>query len=172
MCWGLRRSGLELSVTFWRSTRRAKKDRKQPFETWYDGKHKKVIPIQGERLEARLVSRFPRAGRREAWINCRSAESVPLRPNSLDGVFTDPPYFDNVQYAELMDFCYVWLRSVLRDEFSAFQAPTTRTPEELTGNQTMERGLDHFTNGLSNVFQHYADALRERGTFRLHLPPQ
>jgi adenine-specific DNA methylase len=145
--------------------RRAKEYCKQPFETWYDGKHKKVIPIHGERLEARLVNRFPRVGRREAWINCRSAESVPLRPNSLDGVFTDPPYFDNVQYAELMDFCYVWLRSVLKDEFSAFQATTTCTPEELTGNETMERGLDHFTSGLSRVFQHYADALREGAPF-------
>lgn len=30
----------------------------------------------------------------------------------FDGIFTDPPYFGNVQYAELMDFCYVWLRKL------------------------------------------------------------
>src|SRR5262245_57170396 len=38
-----------------------------------------------------------------------------LKANSLDAVFTDPPYFDNVQYAELMDFCDVWLRRLLTD---------------------------------------------------------
>ena len=28
---------------------------------------------------------------------------------------TDPPYYDNVGYAELSDFFYVWLRRSLRD---------------------------------------------------------
>ena len=90
---------------------------------------------------------------------------MPLPPNSLDGVFTDPPYFDNVQYAELMDFCYVWLRMALRDEFRAFQASTTRNLGELTGNDTMGRRLDHFTSGLSRVFQHYANALKAGAPF-------
>lgn len=32
-------------------------------------------------------------------------------------VSTDPPYFDNIAYADLSDFFYVWLRSSLRDVF-------------------------------------------------------
>ncbi len=140
--------------------RRAKEYCKRPFETWHTGKSKKIIPIPGERLEALLVDRFPSTRHREAWITRRTAETVPLPPNSLDGVFTDPPYFDNVQYAELMDFCYVWLRIALRDQFRDFRATTTRTPEELTGNHTMGRRLDDFTRGLSRIFQHYARALK------------
>ncbi|MFH1116635.1 MAG: DNA methylase [Pseudomonadota bacterium] len=145
--------------------RRGKDYCKQPFETHYNGKCKDIVPIEGERLEARLVKHFPRVGEREAWINCQSAETVPLDQNSLDGVFTDPPYFANVQYAELMNFCYAWLRTALREEFSEFTADTTSTPQELTGNNVMERDLNYFTSGLSRIFQHYANALKEGAPF-------
>lgn len=30
-------------------------------------------------------------------------------------IVTDPPYYDNVSYAELSDFFYIWLRDILRD---------------------------------------------------------
>ena len=80
-------------------------------------------------------------------------------PRSLDAVFTDPPYFGNVQYAELMDFCYVWLRRVM-DGRGAFGGVSTRNTEELTGNVNMSRGLEHFAAGLSAVFQKMANALR------------
>ncbi len=69
-----------------------------------------------------------------------------------------PPYYGNVQYAELMDFCYVWLRKLIDDP--AFKHHTTRDQQELTGNVNMERGLDHFTEGLSIVFQKMAKALK------------
>jgi len=32
-------------------------------------------------------------------------------------ISTDPPYYDNVGYADLSDFFYVWLRSMLRDAY-------------------------------------------------------
>lgn len=46
-------------------------------------------------------------------LSCQDAAACSLPDASLDGVFTDPPYFENVQYAELMDFCYVWLRKLV-----------------------------------------------------------
>lgn len=144
---------------------RAKEYCQHPFETRQTGRHKELVPVGDERLEAQLVERFPSPGLREAWINARSAETISLPPNSVDGVFTDPPYFDNVQYAELMDFCYAWLRLVLGDEFEVFKPTTTRTLEELTGNDTMGRGLDHFTGGLSRIFRHYSLALKQGAPF-------
>ena len=39
-----------------------------------------------------------------------SATTVPLDDGSLDAVITDPPYHDNISYAELSDFFYVWLK--------------------------------------------------------------
>ena len=98
--------------------------------------------------------------RRRIDLQCRDAATANLPPSSLDAVFTDPPYFGNVQYAELMDFCYVWLRRLIDDKTGAFAKASTRNPEELTGNQDMGRGLDHFAQGLSAVFQGMAAALK------------
>jgi hypothetical protein len=78
----------------------------------------------------------------------------------LDAVLTDPPYFGNVQYAELMDFCYVWLRRLVGQTTEAFKNESTRNAQELTGNKEMGRGLDHFAEGLSSVFQRMAKALK------------
>lgn len=40
----------------------------------------------------------------------RDAADLPLEGNSVQAVVMDPPYYDNVQYAELSDFFYVWLK--------------------------------------------------------------
>jgi putative DNA methylase len=39
-----------------------------------------------------------------------SATSLPLPDSSQDAVVTDPPYYDNISYADLSDFFYVWLK--------------------------------------------------------------
>ena len=44
-----------------------------------------------------------------------SATSLPLPDASVDLVATDPPYYDNVMYAEISDFFYVWMKRALRD---------------------------------------------------------
>ncbi len=144
---------------------RAKRYGEAPFETRQVGVRKQIIPISGERIGAVFVDGPPARSGREAQLVATSATAVPLTEASLDGVFTDPPYFDNVQYAELMDFCYVWLRLGLKEDRAEFRKSSTRTMEELTGNQTMGRGLTHFTSGLSAVFTHYAKALKSGSPF-------
>ncbi len=39
-----------------------------------------------------------------------SATKLPLEDATMDAVITDPPYYDNVSYADLSDFFYVWLK--------------------------------------------------------------
>ncbi|MFE2141608.1 DUF1156 domain-containing protein [Streptomyces sp. NPDC059456] len=39
-----------------------------------------------------------------------SAAALPLPSDSQDAVITDPPYYDNISYADLSDFFYVWLK--------------------------------------------------------------
>ena len=39
-----------------------------------------------------------------------SATELPLSDASFDAVVTDPPYYDNISYADLSDFFYVWLK--------------------------------------------------------------
>ena len=44
-------------------------------------------------------------------ITCKSGDSLDhLADGSIDAVVMDPPYYDNVMYAELSDFFYVWLK--------------------------------------------------------------
>ena len=139
--------------------RKAKQYCDRPFEVKHNGRKKSIIPIQ----EEWIGDRFNGADSDEVRIvnlSCEDAATVKLLPSSLDAVFTDPPYFGNVQYAELMDFCFVWLKRLLGRSVPAFRGSTTRNPSELTGNEDMGRGLDHFTKGLSAVFQKMAEALK------------
>lgn len=145
--------------------RRAKEYCAAPFETRQVGQRKEVVPVVGERIAARFVDSFPGPDGRQALLLATPATEVALESRSLDGVFTDPPYFDNVQYAELMDFCFSWLRIGLGDEIAAFQRNTTRSEAELTGNITQGRDLRHFAEGLSAVFRHYAAALKPGAPF-------
>lgn len=133
-----------------------------PFEIRAKGSARVAMP--GEWIgESRNGVRAPES--REVNIRCADAACVDTAPGSLDAVFTDPPYFGNVQYAELMDFCYVWLRRLVNGEESAFRNHSTRNSEELTGNITLRRGIECFTEGLSKVFCRMAVALKPGGPF-------
>lgn len=145
---------------------RAKQYCRAPFETRHSGKKKELVPIVGETIEAELVHRQPSSKtKKQAFLVNAPSQSAPLQKNSLDGVFTDPPYFDNVQYAELIDFCFAWLRQALRGEEKSFANQSTRSADELTGNETLGRGLEHFAGGISEVFRHFASALKPGGPF-------
>ncbi len=43
-------------------------------------------------------------------LQSNAADITQLPDGSVDIVVTDPPYYDNVMYAELSDFFYVWLK--------------------------------------------------------------
>ncbi len=131
----------------------------EPFEIQYEGKRDVQVPIVGEWIGDRRVG-SRKSEKRRVRLMCKSATLSRVPPGSLDAVLTDPPYFGNVQYAELMDFCYVWLRQLVGSTTKAFHSHSTRNANELTGNMTMDRGLPHFTEGLSKVFTQMAKALK------------
>ncbi len=134
---------------------KAKRYCESPYEVRHEGSRKVRVSINGEQIGENLNGTC-----REIAIHCKSATETVLEPDSLDAVFTDPPYFGNVQYGELMDFCYVWLRRLVGNEAEGFDRPSTRSRNELTGNVTQERGLEHFTEGLSEVYTRMANALK------------
>lgn len=135
---------------------KAKKYCDDPFEIRHSGGRKTVVPIKGEWIGERNNGARPRS----VSVRCLSSTALNLPAGSLDAVFTDPPYFGNVQYGELMDFCYVWLRGLVGETADGFGRCSTRSPDELTGNVRESRNLDHFTEGLASVFGAMARALK------------
>lgn len=140
--------------------RKAKAYCDSPFEVRHDAGRKVIVPIPGEWIGERRQEGRAGGAARKVDLHCHDAASWPWPTSSLDAVFTDPPYFGNVQYAELMDFCYVWLRRLVGNEVEAFANPSTRHPKELTVNEDMGRGMEHFAEGMSRVFQRVASALK------------
>ena len=60
-------------------------------------------------------------------------------------IITDPPYYDNIGYADLSDFFYVWLRPLLRDTYpDLFASMTTPRSEEITASPRFEDPTQHF----------------------------
>lgn len=77
-----------------------------------------------------------------ATILLGSATDLGLPDASVDVVVTDPPYYDNVQYAELSDFFYVWLKRSLRDTWPELCAEVlTNKQDEAVANPALFRDV-------------------------------
>lgn len=48
-------------------------------------------------------------------VHQSSATLIPLPDQSVTYIITDPPYYDAIPYADLSDFCYVWLKRMVGD---------------------------------------------------------
>ena len=76
-------------------------------------------------------------------------------------ISTDPPYYDNVGYADLSDFFYVWLRRTLRPLFpSVFATLAVPKAEELVATPDRHGGSEEaerfFLDGMSCAFRQLA----------------
>lgn len=104
----------------------------------------------GKYLETSPASAFGHAMQRDATA-----------PNGLSEVLvsTDPPYYDNISYADLSDFFYVWLRRSLRDIYpSLFSTMLVPKREELIASPyrfegDSEAARTFFEEGMLQAFQ-------------------
>ena len=102
----------------------------------------------------RVIDRLPAIGK-------ASAETADAASRSYKNVLisTDPPYYDNIGYADLSDFFYVWLRRSLKtiqpSLLSTMLVPKT---EELVANPYRHDGPEgakqFFESGFEHVFGH------------------
>lgn len=89
-------------------------------------------------------------------------DAVSLKTNSLAIFCTDPPYYDNIAYADLSDFFYVWLRhslkSVFPDLFATLAVPKAEelvaTPYRHGGK---ERAEAFFLAGMTEAMRRLAE---------------
>lgn len=109
-------------------------------------------------------------------ISC-SAVSGDL-PTGLDAIITDPPYYNAIGYAVLMDYFYVWLRRQLyglSPEFNlAFQSPLTpKWDSEKQDGELVDDASRHsgnpvaskkaYEDGMERVFRRCASSLTDDG---------
>lgn len=92
-------------------------------------------------------------------------DAASLRSKQHFLISTDPPYYDNISYADLADFFYTWLRSCLKnsfpDIFGTLLAP--KTPELIASpyrfNGDSKAAESHFETGLIKAFSHIHSTL-------------
>ena len=75
-------------------------------------------------------------------ITCKPGDSLDhIEDGSIDAVVMDPPYYDNVMYAELSDFFYVWLKRTAGHVFpELFRRHLTDKDNEAVANPARFRG--------------------------------
>ena len=86
-----------------------------------------------------------------------------LRPSAATRVVsTDPPYYDNIGYADLSDFFYVWLRRSLKPVFpDLFATLAVPKAEELVATPyrhgSKEKAETFFLDGMTQAMHRLAE---------------
>jgi len=154
-------------VKCFEKVRRAKAYCQSPYERLLDLRGERYSKRTGnERIEGRLVSAFDELRHTDhaALLRCQSSEDLSFIPDkSVDAIVTDPPYFDNVQYSELADFFYVWLRLALKDVYPWFQPELSSHPNEIVKNDKLGKTTAFFNEGLQRVFVACHRVLKDDG---------
>jgi putative DNA methylase len=93
--------------------------------------------------------------------NVKQADATAVETYSMVPVIScDPPYYDNIGYADLSDFFYVWLRKTLREVYpELLRTMLTPKAEELIASQYRHGGraeaAKFFEDGLSHAIQQW-----------------
>ena len=107
---------------------------------------------------AKAIDSFPSSGEGHALQEDAASQNVSL--NTI--VSTDPPYYDNIGYADLSDFFYVWIRRSLRTTYPALLS-TVAVPkaEELVATPYRHGGKDEaerfFLDGMTQAMHQIAE---------------
>jgi len=101
-------------------------------------------------------------------VNQSSSTHLTYTNDFFDAVFTDPPYYDNVGYANLSDFFYVWLKRTLGNIYpDLFSTPLTPKSNEIVSDINRHGGKreakDFFESMLKKSFQEIYRVLKKDG---------
>ena len=125
----------------------------EPFDyKYFDNKRKAVVSketIGGNADEIKLMA--------------HSSISIEKSKKEFDIVITDPPYAGNVNYSELADFFYVWLRLILAETCAHFAPEITPKTEEIIENPTRGKTAGDYEEGLTSVWCRCHESLDDEG---------
>ena len=110
-------------------------------------------------------------------ITCKPGDSLDhVEDGSIDAVVMDPPYYDNVMYAELSDFFYVWLKRTAGHVFpELFRRQLTDKDNEAVANParfTGEKGAKvlagrDYQERMASIFAECRRTLKPDGVMTL-----
>jgi putative DNA methylase len=105
-----------------------------------------------------LEGLFPASVGIEQQLDAREAGSA----MSGKVISTDPPYYDNIDYSDLSDFFYLWLRRSLKDIYpSLFGLLSAPKSDELKASQFRHKSKvaaeKHFLDGMRTAIRAIAD---------------
>jgi putative DNA methylase len=98
-----------------------------------------------------------------------SATDLPWGDDFFDAVITDPPYYDNVPYADLSDFFYVWLKRTMGHLHpDLFATPLTPKSQEMVADASkvggdMQKARERFEMMLLQSFREIHRVLKPDG---------
>jgi putative DNA methylase len=116
------------------------------------------IPRSGSIRTAGSVDRRRPVGR-GALLVCGSSERQLASDRSVDLVLTDPPYFDDVQYAELASLLLAWARAVGLSPDSV----SVDLAAEAVANSSRGAGVPEYKLLLMGIFREAVRTLKPRG---------
>jgi putative DNA methylase len=152
-------------VPWFQIVRKGKVWGKQPEDCSYTEDGKLVRQYDGSSAEASSIH-TDQIVLSDRSANLRCGDSRTLAEGAFDGadlIITDPPYADNVNYAELADFFYVWLRLILKERYAAFRPEHTPKLAEIVENKSRGVSVQDFGEGLEAVFRKCHDKLASTG---------
>ncbi|WBB72677.1 DNA methyltransferase [Micromonospora sp. WMMD1128] len=131
--WGTAQSSGAFSTLYKSRLQRAHEYKAEPADLVDDGTNINRVTGLSEPLAATIADSwdsFSATTVQAAYVATRNSADTDLPEASVDLVVTDPPYMDNVHYAELADFFHAWLQAMRPYEGYA-QTPTTRRAGEV-----------------------------------------
>ena len=110
-----------------------------------------------------LIALLPQAPGYLTVLN-HDAATLPSLDHSVPVIVTDPPYSDNVMYAEISDFFYVWLKRLIGDIFpEQFADELTNKSDEAVANPARFSGAK---KGQAKVLAEQDYAAKMEAAFR------
>jgi len=112
-------------------------------------------------LFERMIKGFVALGSGHPGV-AQQADAAVQDISSIKVISTDPPYYDNIGYADLSDFFYVWMRRALRSVYpSLFATMAVPKVEELVATPYRHGGRDKaetfFMDGMTRAIQNMAE---------------
>ena len=97
-----------------------------------------------------------------------SAANLDIKDTSVDVVCVDPPYYNNVQYAELSDYFYVWQKRVFKELYpEIFSRRLTNKNDEAVANPVRDGGAKqadrNYERLMGEIFAECRRVLKDDG---------